>query len=59
MMKQTISFLDKSTQENQEDTYSVYKKKTTDNGWGKSLNPYIIDKISEDLKSNGFEEYLF
>ena len=55
---QTISFLKKSSQENQEDTYSVYKKKTTDDSWKKSLNPIIMDKISKDLKNNSLEEYL-
>ncbi len=58
MINQTKSFLEKSTQENKDDTYSVYKKKTIDNGWEKSLNPIIVNAISEDLKNNGLEEYL-
>lgn len=56
--KQTISFLKKSSQENQEDTYSVYKKKTTDDNWKKNLNPIIVKEISKDLKNNGLEKYL-
>lgn len=54
---QTISFLKKSSQGNQEDTYSVYKKKITDDSWKKSLNPIIVDVISKDLESNGLKEY--
>jgi len=55
---QTISFLKNSSEENQEDTYSVYKKKTTDESWKQSLNPIIVDAISKDLNNYGLEEYL-
>ena len=58
MTNQTKSFLEESTQENQDDTYSVYKKKTTDDSWKKSLNTIIMDEISKDLKNNSLEEYL-
>ncbi len=58
MTSQTKSFLEKSTEENQDDTYSVYKKKTVDDSWKKSLNPTISTIISEDLNKIGLEEYL-
>ena len=58
MSEQTKSFLKKSTQENQGDTYSVYKQKTTDDSWRHKLNPIIIDTISKDLQNNDLEEYL-
>lgn len=58
MNEQTISFLEASTKENKEDTYSVYKQKTVDDNWKKGLNPIIIDAISEDLRNSGLEEYL-
>lgn len=58
MTSQTRSFLKNSSQKNQEDTYSVYKQKTTDDSWKKSLNPIIIDEISKDLKNYGLQEYL-
>jgi len=58
MTDQTESFLQESTQENQGDTYSVYKKKSIDNNWEQSLDPVIIDSISKDLKNSALEEYL-
>jgi len=58
MSEQTRQFLKKSTQNNHEDTYSVYKRKTTDDEWKKSLDPIIIEEISKDLKKNGIDEYL-
>ena len=57
MTDQTKSFLEESTKENQDDTYSVYKKKTIDDSWKKNLNPIIIDAIYEDLERNGLEGY--
>ena len=58
MNNQTEAFLNESTQENQGDTYSVYKERTIDNSWRKSLNPTIVNAISEDLENSGLEEYL-
>jgi len=58
LQDQTRSFLLQSTQINQEDAYSVYKKKTVDDGWKEKLNSTIIDEISKDLKISSLEEYL-
>ena len=58
MMDQTKTFLEESTEKNENDTYSVYKKKTIDDSWKEGLNKIIIDKISEDLKSSSLKEYL-
>ena len=55
---QTISFLQQSTKQNQEDVYSVYKNKKVDNDWEKSLNLQIVNEITIDLKKSGLEEYI-
>lgn len=56
---QTKNFLMQSRKVNKNDTYSVYKSKYTDDNWKKSLNPIIIDIISNDLKKHNLEEYLY
>ncbi len=58
MSEQTKYFLEKSTQKDEKNPYSVYKKKHTDSGWKKSLNPIIISEITKDLKNNGLEKYV-
>jgi len=58
MSEQTKEFLLQSTKNDKPDTYSVYKKKSADTGWKRSLNSIIIDEITKDLKDSGLEEYL-
>lgn len=53
MSEQTIDFLEKSNKKNNADAYSVYKKKSNDDSWKKSL-PTIIEK--EIKKDKYFQE---
>lgn len=57
MTKQTLSFLRDSQKKNNNNPYSVYKKKTS-NEWKNSLNPIIIKKIFLDLKDSSLEKYI-
>jgi hypothetical protein len=58
MSQQTVDFLTKSQSVDHNDTYSVYKKKTLDDGWKKSLHPTIVSAITEDLKQSSMKEFL-
>lgn len=56
--QQTEAFLASSTQTDHGDAYAVYKKKETDDGWKKTLNPIIAQVITEDLIQNDLEKYI-
>lgn len=58
MENQTISFLQQSTQENQENPYSVYKNKHYDNNWVNTLDKKIIREINNDLMDSSLNEYM-
>lgn len=45
---QTLNFLKFSSQKEDKDAYSVFKKKEKDNQWEKELPSYIIDEIKAD-----------
>lgn len=45
---QTIDFLKESSSTNNEDAYTVFKMKKTDNSWEKELPQFIIDEIKTD-----------
>lgn len=47
---QTIDFLNESSSVNDEDAYSVFKTKKTDNLWEQELPQFIIDEIKKDVK---------
>ncbi|MEG9328952.1 sulfotransferase domain-containing protein [Salinimicrobium catena] len=47
---QTLQFLKQSTESNNSDPYSVFKKKEKDDSWKKELPTYIINKIKNDLE---------
>lgn len=46
--KQTLDFLLESTNIQEQDAYSVFKKKENDMAWKKELPQFIIDEISND-----------
>ena len=47
---QTIDFLNESSSVNDDDAYSVFKTKKTDNQWEQELPQFIIDEIKGDAK---------
>lgn len=55
---QTNSFLMQSSTINNDDTYSVYKKKNRDDAWKGSLNPIIIEAISKDLADFKLDDFM-
>lgn len=48
MTSQTLNFLNKSSENNDADAYSVFKKKSVDDKWQTELPQYIIDEIKAD-----------
>ena len=52
MTPQTKEFLSKSSESNDEDAYSVFKKKSKDDKWQKELPGFIVNeiKVDEDFK---------
>lgn len=48
MRSQTLEFLNKSSKKNEEDAYSVFKKKMKDDDWRKELPQSIIEEIEAD-----------
>ncbi len=57
MTEQTLDFLDKSQSDNDE-TYSVYRKKSNDNAWIKTLDTQIVQGINNDLEINSLKKYM-
>jgi hypothetical protein len=54
---QTLDYVEKSTSQNNENPYSVYKVKETDEEWHK-LPDYVKSYIYNDLKGTILESYL-
>lgn len=50
MDDQTAAFITASSQKNDSDAYSVYKKKKKDEEWKNDLPGYIVDEIKNDPK---------
>lgn len=48
MTQQTLDFFNSSSKENEEDAYSVFKKKSQDNSWQSELPKFIIEEIKAD-----------
>ncbi|WP_081210038.1 sulfotransferase [Salegentibacter sediminis] len=48
MTTQTLDFLNKSSKLNNEDAYSVFKKKSKDDNWQTELPHFIFDEIKAD-----------
>ncbi len=48
MTQQTLDFLNRSSKENDEDAYSVFKKKSKDDDWRTELPLSIIEEIETD-----------
>jgi hypothetical protein len=48
LTSQTRGFLDLSTSEHEQDSYSVFKTKTHDREWEKKLPKFIIEEIKKD-----------
>ncbi len=55
---QTKNFIEKSTQIEQGDAYSVYKGKKDVNDWKVELDTAIVNKVYQDLKDTEFEQFL-
>lgn len=59
MGEQTISYISKERNDLMHDhPYSVFKKKTQDDGWIAGLNIEIRDTIINDIQGTKFEKYL-
>ena len=58
MTQQTKEFLIQSKSYHDQETYSVYKTKKIDTNWEESLNPNIIDEISNDLIESELTQFL-
>jgi len=56
--EQTSSFIEDSTQTNNSDVYSVFKKKSNDDKWKENLPEYIVNEIVTDLKGSKLSKYL-
>lgn len=56
--EQTTSFLDQSLKYKNEDAYSVYREKQTDQKWITQLNPVIANKIINELIDTDLRVYL-
>ena len=56
--EQTINFINKSSNVNNQDTYSVFRSQQTDDKWKNQLNPIIAEAIISDLKGTELESYL-
>lgn len=56
--RQTIAFINASKSMNDNDPYSVFKKKIDDLAWQQSLPMEIIVKIQDDLKGTSLIKYL-
>ena len=54
---EVLDFLSSTKATNDKDSYSVYKTKSEDIDWKKGLNPIIVKKISEDLKTHHLLHY--
>lgn len=54
----TESFILKTTEKEEEGTYSVYKKRTKDEGWKGHIPEEIVDEISGELKGTELQRYL-
>ena len=50
-------FINDTQSKNDDDKYSVYRTKKEDNDWISGLNPIIVKKISEDLKTHHLLHY--
>ena len=50
-------FINDTQSKNDDDKYSVYRTKKEDNDWVNGLNPIIVKKISEDLKTHHLSHY--
>ncbi len=55
---QTLNFLNKSVREHNNDEYSVFKGNKRTDEWKDELNPEIIERINNELKSTPFEQFL-
>lgn len=55
---QTLNFILESTQINKEDVYSVFKTRIKDDAWKKTLNSFIVDVITKDLKRSSLKKYI-
>ena len=53
-----LTFLSKTNSENNNDSYSIYRKDASDDQWKTQLNPIIIQEIQKDLLNLGLENYL-
>lgn len=56
MSIETLDFLNKSTNKNMLDAYSVYKLKNSDDQWKVQLSRYIIDEIMHDKEFQSINE---
>jgi hypothetical protein len=58
MQKQTLDFVEKSTNSFQEDVYSVFRGKRDLNSWETTLESQIQQAIDKDIKGTELEQFL-
>lgn len=58
MSKKTVNFINDSTSNENDDAYSVFKNKKTDDGWKNKLSQNIIQEIQEDLSNSNLIRFI-
>jgi len=56
--EQTINFIEKSLNTENNDAYSVFRKNQTDNKWENNLPEYITDFIKRDIENTELQNYI-
>lgn len=55
--QETLDFLEESSNKNDSNAYSVFKEKTSDDGWKNELPNFIIDNIKNDPEFKEINDY--
>lgn len=58
LYEQTLGFIENSKNKSNEDAYSVYRTKSSDDNWKSGLPGEIINEVVDDLKGSPLEKYL-